>query len=797
MTGGLRVLYGEDNPLDADLTVARLSACAPDLALEIVGTGAAVLARLGEGAFDVVLLDHHLPDMEGLEVLQRLVHAGVAVPVVLVTGVGNEELVVKALRLGAADYVPKNGDYLETLPSLVRGVVEEHRQRLALGVSTFPAPRRILYVEHLRMDAELTLQHFAEAAPHFAVQVVTSCGVALERLAQDDPYDLVLLDLRMPDMSGLDFVRQAKRSGLELPPFIMVSGKGDDAAAIATLRLGAANYVAKRDGYLDQLVASIDQTIATERQRRLNLRLQAELAERARAEAALRKSETWHRVLFDESPDALMTLAPPSWTFTSGNAAAIALFGARDAADFTSRTPWQCSPPLQPDDRPSVDKALELLESALVRGSASYEWVYERRSGESFAASVRLARVALEGQPLLQATVRDETEFKALQARLAQADRLASLGTLAAGVAHEINNPLTALLANLQLAQRAITAGRVAPAGPALDDLRSLLGQAHEAADMVKVIVRDLKLFARPDQAQPVAVDVDKVLASSLRLAATEVKQRARVVTAYGEVPPVLGSEPRLGQVFLNLLVNAAQAMPEGRMHENVLRVATRKLDDGRVAVEISDTGHGIAPGALEHLFTPFFTTKAAGGGTGLGLAVSHRIVTDLGGEIQVETELGRGTTFRVALRAASTTAAAPEVAPGPGGGDRQRARIVVIDDDPIVLSTLRRVLAAEHEVLTFTRAAEALEHVRAGASFDVILCDLMMPQMTGMEFHAALRALRPDVADRVVFMTGGAFTDAARDFLRSVPNPRLEKPFDIDGLLAMVDAALARTVRV
>ena len=302
MNPSIRVLYVEDNPQDADLTRSLFAGHAPEFEIEIVGTGRECLERLRETRFDLLLLDHHLPDMDGLDVMKGLSDADSQVPVVLVTGVGDEELVVKALRLGAANYVPKHGGYLETLPNLVRAVVEEHRQSRSQRIPIAASRRRILYVEHLPMDIELTLRHLAEAAPHFAVDVVKTCAEALTRLEQPHAYDLALVDLRMPDSSGLDFVREAKQRRLPLPPFIMISGQGDEGAAIAALKLGARDYITKRDGYLNQLPHAIEQAIAHDRLDRINAELRVELAERKRLDEVLRESHELFSLYLRHSP---------------------------------------------------------------------------------------------------------------------------------------------------------------------------------------------------------------------------------------------------------------------------------------------------------------------------------------------------------------------------------------------------------------------------------------------------------------------------------------------------------------
>lgn len=283
MKSRLRILYAEDNAHDADLTRVCLAERAPEFDLEIVQTGQECLERLSLTGCDLLLLDHRLPDMDGLDVLRALVRTGFTAPVILVTGSGDEELVVKALHLGASDYVPKIGNYLQSLPELLRGVLKEHSKRRRQGLAT-SGPRRVLYVEHYEMDIDLTLRHFAETAPLFELDIVRTSVEALAHLRQPPRYDAALIDLRMPDQSGLDFVREAKRLDLALPPFVMISGKGDEAAAIASLTLGAVDYITKRDGYLDQLPHTIDRAIAYDRLNRVNARLEAELSERGRAE---------------------------------------------------------------------------------------------------------------------------------------------------------------------------------------------------------------------------------------------------------------------------------------------------------------------------------------------------------------------------------------------------------------------------------------------------------------------------------------------------------------------------------
>jgi signal transduction histidine kinase/CheY-like chemotaxis protein len=375
-------------------------------------------------------------------------------------------------------------------------------------------------------------------------------------------------------------------------------------------------------------------------------------------------------------------------------------------------------------------------------------------------------------------------ERKRSDEQLVANDRLLALGTLAAGVGHEINNPMATIVANLELAVQALQGWEL----PGALELVEELEDARQAAERVRLTVRDLGAFSRAGAGAADAVDLGDAIEGAARLAARELHQRARLVRDYGHSGPVLATEARLAQVLVNLLVNAAQAIELGRPDANEVRVRTR--DDGPfVVVEVSDTGKGIAPEHLPRVFTPFFTTKPPGRGTGLGLAICQRIVTDLGGQLEVDSVLGEGATFRLQLRKAPAPQSA-ETRAVPAAETR-RGRVLVVDDDPLVLRAVRRSLASEHEVVAVASGDEALEHLTRGARFDVILCDLMMPGVSGMELHAELTRVAPDQAERLVLMTGGAFTEEARVFLERSRGAVLEKPFAVQQVRAAVRARL------
>jgi CheY-like chemotaxis protein len=307
----------------------------------------------------------------------------------------------------------------------------------------------------------------------------------------------------------------------------------------------------------------------------------------------------------------------------------------------------------------------------------------------------------------------------------------------------------------------------------------------------VRRIVRDLKVFSRPAADERAAVDVHRVLESCVNMAGNEIRHRARLERCFSpDVPLVLGDEARIGQVFLNLLVNAAQAIPAGKGDRaGEVRLVTRSEQSGtKVVVEVTDSGVGIPGELLSHVFDPFFTTKPVGGGSGLGLSISHSLVTGMGGTIEVESVVGRGTCVRVTLPAAPKGARArPTSVPPPAPPAATKKRILVVDDDARVARTVERLLEG-HDVVVATSGREAIDVLRSKAPFDVVLCDLMMPDVGGEGVYRALKEMSPGAEQRVVFMSGGAFTPGATQFLAEVPNRCLEKPFQMDALLRAVD---------
>ncbi len=410
-----------------------------------------------------------------------------------------------------------------------------------------------------------------------------------------------------------------------------------------------------------------------------------------------------------------------------------------------------------------------------------------------FIEAIGTEHLEYDGSPARIVVCRDVTEQRRLREQLVLADRMASLGSLAAGVAHEINNPLAYVHTSLDVALGELEA-LGAEAGSEVRRAVEALERARSGAGRVREIVRDLKTLSRADD-EPAAeaVDVNALLDATLALAARAIDRRARLVRERGPIPAARATRGRLGQVLLNLLLNAADAIPEGAADRHRVRVGTSTDAEGRAVIEVGDTGPGVPAEIARRIFDPFFTTKPVGAGTGLGLSICHRIVSELGGEISFTSEPGAGTTFRVVLPAAEASVEEAHPPERQAAAPATRGRILIVDDEPLLLRAMSDLLASAHDVVVAQSGRQALDLLRSDRAFDVVVADLMMADVNGMELYEAVRVDHPGLEERILFMTGGAFTLRARDFLAEVSNPRIEKPFAREDLLSALAACMTK----
>jgi PAS domain S-box-containing protein len=459
-----------------------------------------------------------------------------------------------------------------------------------------------------------------------------------------------------------------------------------------------------------------------------------DISERESALRALKRSEASFRTLIESAPDAIAVYRSDG-RFIYVNPALLRILGYESSDELLGRPVLEV---MHPDQRQEFSTWGQIKDG----DQPVREARFLRKDGKLVLAEVEARAIHFDGADAIIVLGRDITERKQMQQRLAQADRMASVGTLAAGIAHEINNPLAYVLASLDLTSRKLKlleSGKVSLEAT-LTQVGASLANAREGAERVSTIVRDLRTFSRADPNRRVPVDVERVIDSAANMSWNEIGKRARLVKDYGGVSAVWGDEARLGQVFLNLLINAAHAIPDGDPTGNEIRVTTRDAGSGRVVVEVADTGTGIPQELIERIFEPFVTTKPIGEGTGLGLSICHGIVTSLGGEISVVSELGRGCLFRVSLPSGSSTAR----------GERWRILLVSASAAP-----LARELGERHDVVITPTAAEATELLLHDDRFDLVLCD---PQLEALQAEIAQK--RPGVHER--FARLGPSCDAA-----------------------------------
>ncbi len=381
---------------------------------------------------------------------------------------------------------------------------------------------------------------------------------------------------------------------------------------------------------------------------------------------------------------------------------------------------------------------------------------------------------------------RDVTGQRLLQSKLLQTEKMAAIGQLVSGIAHELNNPLTGILGYAQL----LLGRGLAPAQQAEAQ------KIYEEAERASHIVKNLLLFARETQPERLPVDLNEVVERALALRSYELKVEDIAVAREldPELPRTRADPIQIQQAVLNLVVNAEQAILEGR-GRGTIRVRTARLGAARLLLEVSDDGPGIDSRIVSRIFDPFFTTKAPGVGTGLGLSIVYGIVQQHSGEISVESLPGRGARFRVELPLIEPVPglfSEPAVALAPFRPARGGRRILVVEDEPTVAKLIGEVLAEEgHEVEIVLDSQEGLNRL-AREVFDLVICDLRMPRVDGQAFHHALVASGSGLEKRLLFVTGDTLSPRTRAFLEHSGLPCLPKPFLVEELKLAVHRLLA-----
>ncbi|MBL4637600.1 MAG: response regulator [Kofleriaceae bacterium] len=416
----------------------------------------------------------------------------------------------------------------------------------------------------------------------------------------------------------------------------------------------------------------------------------------------------------------------------------------------------------------------------------------------------------------------ERKRFENINYHIYHADRLASIGQLAAGVAHEINNPTAFLLTNLTLLQEHI--GVLERAFDLLrneaktkfggyergyvNDLMTELGVAHSVAeskdmlidnlvgiDRIRTISNDLKNFSRIERDDAEWIQLNEVANAACKMVFNEIRHRAHLVMNLGTLPTIAGDRSKLTQVLVNVLINAAHSIEEGATDKNTITLSTEYLSN-KIVLTVQDTGCGISEEDQARVFEPFFTTKPRGVGTGLGLVLAAETIRKHRGTISITSELGQGTTFEMSIPT-DTGLIAKQLLPETeetGETSTHRAKILIVDDELLLRKAFRRMLQGSHDISEAADGQEALALITANPTFfDVVLCDIMMPEFDGLKLYAALETIAPDLRDRVVFISGGAFTDRTSEFVSTTDALILEKPIAGKQLLEAVRSTYSK----
>lgn len=630
--------------------------------------------------------------------------------------------------------------------------------------------RRVLVVEDEPIAA-IDLERALEALDHQVTAVADSGESALRHAAERCP-DIALVALEM--RGTLDAISTAERLCARHDiPVVFLAAQADLATLERASRAAPHGFLLKPP-------------------REEDLRATIELVtHRHQLERRGRLRERWSSTALDTPGDGVVSVdASGRVTLVTEPAAMLLGVPAAELVGLHLETLVRVFDELTGE--PLIPAALTALETG--RAVPSRAVLLADHSDGTSRKVRESAAVVREGDRVTGALMicRDRSQEQATQLRLEQTDRLAVLGTMASSVAHEINNPLAVVTANADYAHEHVSAllaeQQGGPGARELVELESSLADVRSAARRIAQVASDLRDFARPEPNRPGRVDVTACIDWAMRATSHHLRHRARLVKDMHSVPPVSGDDVRLGQVMVNLLVNAADGITPGGVEKNTITVCTRVAPDGRVVIEVRDSGAGLSPEVRSRIFEPFFTARPHTVGSGLGLAICQGIVRSFGGDIEVDSAPGQGTVVRLLIPAAVEVD--PALSDDLGDGDGVRGRILVIDDEQLVLRAVQRTLH-EHQVTCVDTAHEALAQIDAGQHFDVILSDVMMPEQTGFDFYQALLDRSPAFAESVVFLTGDGAGNKAADFLRSVPNPVVNKPFQPGVLRQLVQQML------
>ncbi len=751
---------------------------------------------------DLILLDLQLPDMNGLDFLRILTQEHIDVPVILMTAHGSEMIAVEAFRLGARNYLIKPFSDNEARSVIDLALRERRLQRerdrlmalLQQRVQELTVLARVGKSVTALMEPSQLLERIVEAAVYVTqaeegilFQQDEQNGALFARAARN----IAAQSLAGLRLNGTDsLVGQVAQRGMPLrlsqattqAPIAIAPSMVVQATLQVPIQLGdrVIGVLVVNNRRTNRAFTDSDQYMLAA------LADYAAIAiENARLYQAARSSEERYRAIFTNASDMVVTL-DQHFRITSSNQSSAAILGAEiDQMIGQSLQRW------------CLAEEWARIEHALKRVIAGHEQLpftisFQRPQGDIATVEMSVQRLAIDDQVMIVCIGRDLTERRRLEQQLIQSDKLSALGQLVAGVAHELNNPLTSISGYAQLLLRMRELD---------EETRTDLEQIRQQADRAGRIVRNLLMFAREHKPERALAQINDVIQSALALQVYQLRvdNIAVQLELDPNLPPTVVDPHQLQQVFLNLITNARQAMAE--RGSGVLTIRTTSVEvagQPYVQVSITDTGIGIPPEHLEKIFNPFFTTKPVGQGTGLGLSICYGIIQEHQGQIWAESRVGVGTTMHLRLPLINEDAGFIQAATPPSEIDSgPEQRVLVVDDEESVRRMLQRLLnELGHQTTTVGDVDSALQEL-SRQHYDLVITDLRMPQKSGFDLSQSIQRLHPHLADRIIFISGDTLSTLQPHQKEQLQGKLLTKPFSIPQLAELLrNLPHQRTIR-
>jgi two-component system NtrC family sensor kinase len=755
-------------------------------------TGKSGLERLRARLPDLILLDLQLPDMNGLDFLRILTQEGIDVPVILMTAHGSEMIAVEAFRLGARNYLIKPFSDSEAREVIDQALRERRLQRerdrlfqlLQQRVQELTVLTRVGKSVTSLMDQRQLFDRIVEAAVY-----ITQADEGILFQYVEQKHELIPLALRNVAVESLDRLRlpltdtlvgQVVRSGKSLR---LHRGITDEPIAITTTMVVQATLQAPLqvgDRIIGVLVVNNRRSSrAFSDSDQYLLAALADYAaialENSRLYQAVQSSEARYRAIFANASDMVLIL-DTNWRIVSGNQRSAQILAVTpDDLVGQSLQRW-----CLPQEWPTIAQALQRVAQGLPQ--LPFTISLQHSAYELATVELNAQRLDADDQTMIVCIGRDLTERHRLEQQLIQSDKLSALGQLVAGVAHELNNPLTSISGYAQLLLRNRTLN---------EEIRADLEQIRQQAERAGRIVRNLLMFAREHKPERLATQINEVIQSTLALQVYQLRVDNITVQLDldPELPSTVADPHQLQQVLLNLITNARQAMNE--RGSGILTIRTRRYEaaDGRyIEISISDNGVGIPAQYLDKVFNPFFTTKPVGQGTGLGLSICYGIIQEHQGQIWIESREGVGTTVFIRLPITETSVSLP--APSSAAADTEsgpQQRVLVVDDEESVLRMLQRLLGElGHQTTVVSDVDSALREL-ANHPYDLVITDLRMPQKSGFDLSEEIRRLYPHLAERIIFISGDTLSTLKPHQKEQLRGRLLSKPFSIPQLAELL----------